>query len=70
VREIFSSPPTFDLFGDPVSEYRPKGGRPQHLATQENRNKVSMLVAFGWNNERIARALRHHPADPSSAVFF
>jgi len=48
---------TFDLFGDPVREYHPKGGRPQHVATQENRNKVSMLLAFGWNNERIARAI-------------
>jgi hypothetical protein len=47
-----------DLFGDPVREYRPQGGRPPHIATQENRNKVSMLLAFGWNNERIARALR------------
>jgi hypothetical protein len=54
-------PQTFDLFGDPVREYRPQGGRPAHVPTQENRNKVSMLLAFGWNNERIARALRISP---------
>jgi hypothetical protein len=48
---------TFDLFGDPVREYHPKGGRPVHVTTQENRNKTSMLLAFGWNNKRIARAL-------------
>lgn len=51
----------FDLFGDPVRDYRPQGGRPPHIATQENRNKVSMLLAFGWNNERIARALHISP---------
>lgn len=48
---------SFDLFGDPVPEGHGKRGRPQHVATQENRNKVVMLLAFGWNNERIARAL-------------
>jgi hypothetical protein len=48
---------TFDLFGDLVPEGWGKRGRPQHIATLENRNKVNMLLAFGWNNERIARAL-------------
>lgn len=52
---------TFDLFGDPVPVNWGKRGRPQHVATQENRNKVSMLLAFGWNNERIARALHITP---------
>jgi hypothetical protein len=47
----------FDLFGDPVRPYNPKGGRPAHIATQENRDKVSLLLAFGWSNERIAQAL-------------
>jgi hypothetical protein len=47
----------FDLFGDPVPEGWGRRGRPQHIATQENRNKCSMLLALGWNNERIARAL-------------
>jgi hypothetical protein len=46
-----------DLFGDPVPENWGGRGRPQHIATQENRNKVLMLLALGWNNERIAQAL-------------
>ena len=45
------------MFGDPVPEGWGKRGRPQHIDTQENHNKVSMLLAFGWNNERIANAL-------------
>ena len=52
---------TFDLFGDPIPENWGKRGRPQHVATLENRRKVSMLLAFGWNNERIARALHITP---------
>jgi hypothetical protein len=48
----------FDLFGDPVPENWGKRGRPAHIATLENRNKVAMLLAFGWNNERIVRALQ------------
>jgi hypothetical protein len=47
----------FDLFGDPVPANRGKRGRPEHIPAQVNRNKVSMLLAFGWSNERIARAL-------------
>jgi hypothetical protein len=46
-----------DLFGDPVPEGWGKRGRPQHIATAGNRNKVNMLLALGWNNDRIARAL-------------
>jgi hypothetical protein len=50
--------PIFDLFGDPVPKNWNGRGRPGHVRTQENRNKVSMLLAFGWNDDRIARALR------------
>ncbi len=50
-----------DLFGDPIPEGWGKRGRPQHIATAANRNKVSMLLALGWNNERIARALSITP---------
>jgi hypothetical protein len=46
-----------DLFGDPVPENKGKRGRPQHVVTQENRNKVNMLLAMGRSNERIANAL-------------
>jgi hypothetical protein len=46
-----------DLFGDPVPEGWGRPGRPEHIATQQNRNRVSMLVALGWSNKRIAAAL-------------
>ncbi len=47
----------FDLFGDPIPENHGKRGRPPHMVTQENRNKVMMLLALGRSNERIAAAL-------------
>lgn len=47
----------FDLFGDPVPANWGKRGRPEHVASQLNRNRVSMLVALGWSNERVAAAM-------------
>jgi hypothetical protein len=47
----------FDLFGDPIPENWGRRGRPQHIRTTENINKVTMLVALGWGNERIASAM-------------
>jgi len=47
----------FDLFGDPVPAHWGQRGRPEHIPTQKNRNRVSMLVALGWSNKRIAAAL-------------
>lgn len=47
----------FDLFGIPVPKGRGKPGRPVHVVTVENRNKVSMLTALGWSNERISNAI-------------
>lgn len=47
----------FDLLGDPIPEGFGRRGRPQHLPTERNRNKVMMLLAFGWVDDRIARAL-------------
>lgn len=46
-----------DLFGDPVPANWGQRGRPEHIASQKNRNRVSMLVALGWSNKRIAAAL-------------
>lgn len=46
----------FDLFGDPVPQSRGRG-RPPYLPTQLARDKVTMLLAFGWSNERIANAM-------------
>lgn len=47
----------FDLFGDPDTLPSGKRGRPKHKATRENRNKVKLLLALGWSNDRIAHAL-------------
>ncbi|MGJ5149855.1 hypothetical protein [Bradyrhizobium sp. HKCCYLR1023] len=47
----------FDLFGDPVPANWGKRGRPEHIPTQKNRNRVSLLLAMGWSNARIAAAL-------------
>lgn len=32
-------------------------GRPEYVPTRENVNKVSMLIAQGWTNVRIARTI-------------
>ncbi|MGI3169995.1 resolvase [Pseudooceanicola sp. C21-150M6] len=42
------------LFGEPVYRVRRKRGRPPFEWTEENSHKVSMLLAMGWGNERIA----------------
>ena len=47
----------FDLFGNPVEAGTGKPGRPRKEATPEDRNKVKLLLAVGWSNERIASAL-------------
>lgn len=48
----------FDLFGMPIPEGHGKRGRPSHIPTTETINRVKMLLAFGWSNERIAGALK------------
>ena len=35
----------------------PKVGRPAHQPTRTTRRRVTMLVAFGWSNPRIAAVL-------------
>ncbi|ETR75061.1 hypothetical protein X566_20085 [Afipia sp. P52-10] len=47
----------FDLFGDELPANWGQRGRPEHVASQQNRNRVSLLVALGWSNARIAAAL-------------
>lgn len=54
---FFLADEEIDLFGDPVRLPSGRRGRPAHVATQKNRNKVIMLLALGWANERIAGAL-------------
>ncbi|ASY68881.1 hypothetical protein [Sinorhizobium fredii] len=46
-----------DLFGNPYVARPTKRGRPPHEVTKKTRNRVSMLVALGWANPRIAAAL-------------
>jgi hypothetical protein len=62
--------PIFDLFGDPVPASHGKRGRPEHIATQKNRNKVNMLLALGWVDGRIARALNITPPTLRKHYFF
>lgn len=47
----------FDLFGNPFVERPTKRGRPPHVVTPKTRKRVSMLVALGWLNPRIAEAM-------------
>jgi hypothetical protein len=49
--------PAFDLLGDPIPEGFGKRGRPPHIPTEQNRNKVILLLAQGWTDKRIAGAL-------------
>ncbi|MFP1646107.1 hypothetical protein [Pontitalea aquivivens] len=44
----------FTLWGDPVYRVKRKRGRPPFEWTEENSFKVSMLLACGWSNDRIA----------------
>ncbi|OWU84053.1 hypothetical protein ATO6_15405 [Oceanicola sp. 22II-s10i] len=44
----------FSFWGDPVYVRPGKRGRPPFERTPENANKVSMLLALGWSNARIA----------------
>lgn len=45
-----------DLLGWPIPEPR-DAGRPEHQPTDENRNKIMMLLVFGKSNAEIAKAI-------------
>lgn len=47
----------YDLLGDPIPPNWGKRGRPPHVPTEGNRNKVMLLLAQGWPDIRIAGAL-------------
>jgi hypothetical protein len=49
--------PAFDLLGDPIPPNFGKRGRPPHIPTKENSNKITLLMAQGWPDHRIATAL-------------
>ncbi|TIR01184.1 MAG: hypothetical protein E5X36_03660 [Mesorhizobium sp.] len=54
--------PNFDLFGHPVREGFGNRGRPPYEPTEKDRNKVKLLLAQGWANQRVANALGISPA--------
>ena len=45
------------LFGWPMPEPRDRAGRPEHVPTDENRNKIMILLAFKKSNADIAKAI-------------
>ena len=47
----------YDLLGDPIPPNRGKRGRPQHVPTKENANKIMLLLAQGWTDARIAASM-------------
>lgn len=47
----------FDLFGNPVRAGKGQRGRPAFEVTERNLNKVKLLLALGWSNDRIANAI-------------
>lgn len=47
----------FDLFGEPIPRGRGRRGRPEHVPCKQNVNKIMLLLAQGWTNERIAGAI-------------
>lgn len=61
---------SFDLLGDSILENFGCRGRPPHLPTEENRNKVRLLLAFGWTTPRIAQALRITGAPHCASIIF
>ncbi|TPM92717.1 AraC family transcriptional regulator [Mesorhizobium sp. B2-1-3A] len=49
--------PHFDLFGHPVREGFGNRGRPPYEPTERDRNKIKLLLALGWSNQRIANGV-------------
>lgn len=47
----------FDLFGNPVRLGKGKRGRPPFEVTERIHNKVKLLLALGWSNDRVANAI-------------
>ena len=47
----------FDLYGMPVRQRRDGRGRPEHVWSQENSNKVNLLFATGLDVADVALAL-------------
>lgn len=46
-----------DLLGWPIPEPRTKAGRPEHVPTNENRNKIMMMLVFGCTDDECAKSI-------------
>jgi hypothetical protein len=46
-----------DLFGQPIYDWQGKPGRPRYERTEKDCNKVKLLLALGWSNERVANGI-------------
>lgn len=57
-----------DLFGYPDRPGRGQKGRPAFQPTPRDRNRVRLLLALGWSNERIAAALE--VSEPTLRKYF
>lgn len=52
-----------DLFGDPCRLPNGRRGRPSHRYSQQIANKITLLLAMGWSQARIAAAC--HLSEPT-----
>lgn len=59
----------FDLLGDPIPEGFGKRGRPEHIPTVENRNKVRLLLALGWAALPDPRDAQDHRQNAEQVLF-
>lgn len=64
-----------DFWGNHIYSRKGKRGRPPFERTEENARKVSMLLAMGWNNARVARCIidprtGKHISEPTLKRYF
>lgn len=52
-----SQEPNYTLFGEVVPVNHGARGRPEHVPSEENRNRIAIALADGWSNKRIAQTL-------------
>ncbi len=57
-----------DLFGNVIFDKPRTRGRPPFERTDENARKISMLLAMGWSNARIAGVIRDPRTGKSISV--
>ncbi|MCA2012408.1 hypothetical protein LCM17_12995 [Cereibacter sphaeroides] len=62
------NPEEVDLWGNRVYSTKRKQGRPPFQRTEENARKVSMMLAVGYTNERIANLIRDPRTGKSISV--